>query len=215
MSDSIIVRVGLDSYDFVHPAEKQTAVHVQIPEVARATYLLPAEMFHGLKDRAWPQVLDVAHQYYADSGMVSDSASAAARSAVWAWFLEDPNRDEMQASFEVDHARRDPVARRLLEENEELRARVAELETERHSTNESLDEAVQALRADRARIAELEQMLVDAPLAVTLTERAVESADRLTRFFAPTQALREDSHDGPLRHSYLISRDLPESGGVS
>ena len=40
------------------------------------------------------------------------------------------------------------------------------------------------------------------------------SADRLTAFFAPTQALREDSHDGPLRHSYLISRDLPKTGGA-
>jgi len=45
---------------------------------------------------------------------------------------------------------------------------------------------------------------------------AVEvSADRLTAFFAPTQALREDAYDGPLRDSYLISRDLPETGGVS
>ena len=35
-------------------------------------------------------------------------------------------------------------------ERDELRARVTELEAERHSTNEALDDAVQALRADRA-----------------------------------------------------------------
>jgi hypothetical protein len=121
----------------------------------------------------------------------------------------------------------------------ELRARVAELLAERHSTNDAL--------AD-----------------ITVAER---SADRLTRLFAPTQALRveaekpgacdacgslpnqwcpdcaacekgcfgssrvgeecthanapwsvrvprEDPHDGPLHHSYRVSRDLPETGGA-
>jgi hypothetical protein len=66
----------------------------------------------------------------------------------------------------------------------------------------------------RARVAELEQLLADAPVAVTLTERASEAADKLTRLFAPTQALREDPHDGPLHHSYRVPRDLPETGGV-
>ncbi|MER6515177.1 hypothetical protein [Nonomuraea sp. NPDC001636] len=37
-----------------------------------------------------------------------------------------------------------------------LRSRVAELEAERHSTNEALDDAVKALRVQRDRIAELE-----------------------------------------------------------
>ena len=36
-----------------------------------------------------------------------------------------------------------------------LRARVAELETERHTTNEALSDAAETLRADRDRIAEL------------------------------------------------------------
>ncbi|MFC8424007.1 hypothetical protein ACFUN7_24535 [Streptomyces sp. NPDC057236] len=39
---------------------------------------------------------------------------------------------------------------------EQLRARVAELESERHSTNESLSKAAEQLRVDRDRIAELE-----------------------------------------------------------
>lgn len=37
-----------------------------------------------------------------------------------------------------------------------LRARVAELEAERHSTNEALSDAAERMRADRDRIAELE-----------------------------------------------------------
>lgn len=89
-----------------------------------------------------------------------------------------------------------------------LQARIAELESERHSTNEALDDAVQALR---------------------------ERPDGITRLIAPTQALRddvtpqvqklrdllsgqraavEDPHDGPLHHSYLVPRDLPEPGGA-
>jgi hypothetical protein len=93
----------------------------------------------------------------------------------------------------------------LVAEVGRLRARVAELESERHSTNEALDDAVQALR---------------------------ERPDGITRLIAPTQALRqdgvyprgsaprvqqtphEDPHDGPLHHSYLVPRDLPESGGA-
>lgn len=46
-----------------------------------------------------------------------------------------PSADELQARAEA------------FEERERLRARVAELEAERHSTNEALDDAVQALRA--------------------------------------------------------------------
>ncbi|KUH38423.1 MULTISPECIES: hypothetical protein [Streptomyces] len=43
-------------------------------------------------------------------------------------------------------------------ERDALRARVAELETERHSTNEALSDAAEALRANRDRIAELEAL---------------------------------------------------------
>jgi hypothetical protein len=57
--------------------------------------------------------------------------------------------------------------------------RVAELEAERHSTNEALDDAVQALRADRAEPAK--------------GPSAAESADRWTALFAPTQALRVEA----------------------
>jgi hypothetical protein len=176
MSDSILVRVTLGSYDFAHPAEKQTHVYVQIPEVARASWMLPADMFHGLAGRAWPEVLDVAHDHYLHSGVVSDSTSAAARAAVRAWLLEDPNRDEMQAAWEEDQARRDPVAGKLLRDNERLRARVTELE----KANAGLDDLRQQALA---RVAEVE---------------AERSADKLTRLLAPTQALREDEPAAPL-----------------
>ena len=97
-----------------------------------------------------------------------------------------------------------------------LRARVAELEAERHSTNESLDDAAKALRADRDRIAELEQVIADAPASYALMDRAAAVADRLTRTFAPTQALREGEHYAATHHDYRpgLGRDLPGTGGV-
>lgn len=152
MSDSISVRVSLDSYDLVHPSEKQTQVYVQIPEVARASWLLDASFYAALKNEPWPHVIDSAHEEYERRGVVSDSASAAARKAIVDWLLlsegadYDAHYDAMQAAWEADQARQHPVARKLLKENEQLRARVAELEAERHTTNEALDDAVQALR---------------------------------------------------------------------
>jgi septal ring factor EnvC (AmiA/AmiB activator) len=87
----------------------------------------------------------------------------------------------------------------------QLRARVADLEAERHSTNEALDDAVQALRADRDRIAELERRIAAeecrCPEPAPLCEgcrckchagQAQASADKLTALFAPTQVLREE-----------------------
>lgn len=80
-------------------------------------------------------------------------------------------------------------------ERDLLKARVAELEAERHSTNEALDDAVQELRA-----------------------RDVEqSADKLTRLLAPTQALREvpdGEHYAVTHHDYRVGHDLPETGGA-
>ena len=162
MSDSIIVRVTLDSYDIVHPAEQQTQVYVQIPEVARASWLLDASFYAVLKNEPWPHVIDSAHEEYMRRGVVSDSTSEAARKAVVDWLLlsegadYDERYDAVHAAWEADQARQHPVARKLLKENEQLRTRVAELETERHGTNESLSAAAEQLRENRDRIAELE-----------------------------------------------------------
>ncbi|WP_171108671.1 MULTISPECIES: hypothetical protein [unclassified Streptomyces] len=65
-----------------------------------------------------------------------------------------------------------------------LRARVAELEAERHSTNEALSDAAETLRANRDRIAELEQQLAakdrpvdEDPIAYALTDKAASAVD--------------------------------------
>lgn len=179
MSDSIRVRVVLDSYDFAHPGEKQTAVHVQIPEVARATYMLPAERFHGLRDREWPEVVAVAHEHYERGWTVSDSASAEARAAIHAWLRDDANHDELQSAWELDQARRHPVARKLLKENERLRARVAELE----AANARIISTGKRLGA--ALVARTEELMA----AERRAPQAAESADKVTALFAPTQAL--------------------------
>lgn len=145
MSDSINVRVTLGSYDVVHPSQKQTQVYVQIPEVGRASWLLDASFYAALRNEPWPHVIDEAHNDYERRGVVSDSASAAARQAIVDWLLlsegadYDARYDAVQAAWEADQARRHPVARKLLAENEKLRAQVAEL-------NESVETAAEALR---------------------------------------------------------------------
>jgi hypothetical protein len=59
----------------------------------------------------------------------------------------------------IAHARTDVPE--LLTDNARLRARVAELEAERQATNEWVDDAAKALRANRDRIAELERPAVE------------------------------------------------------
>jgi hypothetical protein len=58
---------------------------------------------------------------------------------------ENGKRTPMGIAFAIDSAQRH-MSPETAPELEQLRARVAELETERHSTNESLDDAVQELR---------------------------------------------------------------------
>jgi hypothetical protein len=114
-------------------------------------------------------------------------------------------------------------------ELDRLRAQVAELLAERHSTNEWVDDAAEALRASKARIAELEALTPAAiqtcrkcgagytygePCSTCLFKaRMAAESDGITRRIAPTQALRElleDPHDNPLHHKHLVPRDLPE-----
>jgi hypothetical protein len=73
-----------------------------------------------------------------------------------------------------------PVLRRLLD----AETRVAGLEAERHSTNESLSDAAEVLRRQTARITELEARLAEYerpadedPIAFTLTEQTAEHCD--------------------------------------
>lgn len=127
MSDSITVRVTLDAYDMASTG-RQTQVYVQIPEVARASWLLPSDQFARLKDRAWPEVLDVTHDYVTYGGLASNSSATAAWAAVREWLAKDEHRVEMQAAWERDEARRHPVARKLLAETERLREQLADSE---------------------------------------------------------------------------------------
>ena len=101
------------------------------------------------------------------------------------------------------------------EESARLRARVAELETARTAV---LDDFI--ARCEVALHGCCSEC--DAAIAIVKGRRQAAldgapvpelSADGITRLFAPTQALREDPHDGPLAHKYLVPRDLPETGG--
>ncbi|MFI1940930.1 hypothetical protein ACH44C_27755 [Streptomyces purpureus] len=108
---------------------------------------------------------------------------------------------------------------RLKAENAELRARVAVLEAERHSTNEALSDAAQELRVQRDRIAALEA-LTPAPIQTCRTCSAgytygqpcstCEFQARMATELAARQRQQEDPHDGPNHHDYALGRDLPE-----
>ncbi|MEU3426633.1 hypothetical protein [Streptomyces gardneri] len=93
-------------------------------------------------------------------------------------------------------------------EEKTLRARVAELEAERHSTNEALSDAAEQMRRDRDRIAELEAQL----LAVQEPEnpfRPCGCPKRFDRHAWGCPTVPEDRHESELHHDYALGRDLP------
>ncbi|MFH8336901.1 hypothetical protein [Streptomyces sp. AM6-12] len=121
-------------------------------------------------------------------------------------------------------------------------ARIAELLAERHKTNEALADVTVALRGAHEETdpgacqgcgSLPEQWCPDCAAcekgcfggfdgnecthgnAPWRRPSTAESADRLTRLLAPTQALLEDPHDSPLHHGYRLGRDLPQMGGAS
>jgi hypothetical protein len=116
------------------------------------------------------------------------------------------------------------------EQCRQAQVRVAELEAERHVTNEALDDAVQELRtpyAERARrethpgrrqawlmLARVEES--ERVANALLTPEVARSADKLTRLLAPTQALREPEGEfhAYLHHAHTTPHDLPETGGA-
>ncbi|MEU9861284.1 hypothetical protein AB0D99_10430 [Streptomyces sp. NPDC047971] len=99
-----------------------------------------------------------------------------------------------------------------------LRARVTELESEHHTTNEALSEAAEQLRANRDRITELEA-LEPAPIQACRTCGAgytygqpcsnCQFQARMAAELAAQQRQQEDPHESPLHHDYAVSRDLP------
>ncbi|MDX3019919.1 hypothetical protein [Streptomyces acidiscabies] len=130
MSDSILVRITLDRSDLVSSI-KHTQVRVEIPEVARVGWLLPADMYHSLMALPWEEALREVFAY-SDARIVPewDPQLVAARQRVREWLAVDENRDAMHAAWFQAEARRHPVARELL-------AKVAELE-EQARTEETI-----------------------------------------------------------------------------
>lgn len=119
-----------------------------------------------------------------------------------------------------------PLGDTLAPAMEWLVNRVAGLEAERHSTNEALSDAAEALRKNRDRIAELEtaakagRIETIADVGDWLDESGQKDAAYLV-YTVDIPASREmktvsleDPHDGPLAHRYLPGRDLPPLGGA-
>jgi len=116
---------------------------------------------------------------------------------------------------------------------EAAEARVAELEAERHTTNEALSDAAEALRANRDRIAELEATRTGArsgdhshPQTGDVTPqvqklRALLAGQRSTQETDPRRraawrmlAEPEGEFHAYLHHPYRTGHDRPETGGV-
>lgn len=135
-----------------------------------------------------------------------------------AWKSARVWRRELRGSYKFAEGSRQRWRTACIEaerERDQLKARVAELELERHVTNEALDDAVRELREREAAVAA--EFALD-PL--TLKARAGASADKLTALLAPTQALREDDEETAVRRSVdgqfpRVAEFLRETGGGS
>lgn len=104
------------------------------------------------------------------------------------------------------------VAARLAEENERLRVRVAELETERSRPAPVLPPraiaAAELVRADHYKDAA--RLLEDTGQDDDAVNFLDVMADGI-RELATEQVSLEDPHDGPLHHTYRLGHDLPEA----
>lgn len=211
MSDEIRVRVTLEHAGLASTS-RTTRVYAQIPEVARASWLLPAGMFAWVAAMPWPEALVEAHNVSRRQGWDTDEDQLRARTAVRDWLLVDENYAAMQSAYELDEARRHPVARKLL-------ARVAELEKQLAEAGEPGPVVPRTERSYWAGIADALNAAHDAGMPVgidldgTLTDhrtwsvvwdRAAErwtvagyddEPDGIARLMVPVQALRHE--DGP------------------
>lgn len=126
-------------------ATRSTAAGIAAAVDAAGLLMSPevAAEFAEAKTDAWRYrtAWRIAYQRAQGRGWAADRAGARARE------LQTVLQDGVGALLAVQM------------ERDAGQARVEELETERHSTNEALDSAVQALRARDARITELEQLL--------------------------------------------------------
>lgn len=190
MTLSVWVRRG--SYDFAHPGYKQCQVVVEIPDVARASYLLDIERYEELRDAEWNDVLDAVVK--ASGGWVSDTASAEARARVAAWLEVAENRVALNVAWFQHRAMRDPVARSLMADRDRARARVEELSAAVGRRDEMITrwsrrcrEAEEDNRRLRTALAEAEALLNGPPSSWWLAE--YEGAE--PELFATKDAARE------------------------
>lgn len=157
---------------------------------------------------------------------ISPLALAAKKVIDAAWLHGEPYDLASQAAFALESARllQSPETAAELAEARahgeylmrdvlRLRARVAELEAERHSTNETLDDAAKALQVQRDRVAALAERLRAGQewqrgrIPELVSENLVSQSelreifgiplvapwgDGISRRIAPTQALCED-----------------------
>lgn len=128
---------------------------------------------------------------------------------------QEQDRTPMGIAFAVDAAGRH-MSPEVAAELESLRAEVAALRDERHSTNEALDDAVKALRALERPSGPDALMRVFAPKqALRPEERAARESDPGRRAAWRMLAGRpaEGEHYAAVHHAYRTPRDLPELGG--
>lgn len=103
--------------------------------------------------------------------------------------------------------------------------RIAELEAERRSTNEALDDAVQELRArqscpclpaDQPGPHQLGCPLAEVPRPPLKGRARLDASAAVAAEATHWKRLGiEDPHDGPLAHSYRVPHDLPEGCRLS
>ena len=212
---SIRVRIRLDSFDLIHPREKQCQVYVHIEDVARASYLLPADRFEELRDAEWGDALDKAHAHFEDAGWVSDSATASARAAVRTWLDSDENRDDLNAAWFADRAQHDPVSRALSAQVERLTEQLAAAHAETKKTRAAVlalhpkYEDSDHCRNDGERFPCTTVRAVGGPAVGAVLVEALHASSGAVIETRPVPP-REELNDSPLHHAYRIPRDLPE-----
>jgi hypothetical protein len=136
----------------------------------------------------------------------------------WKGWAKEAQAEVARLRVEAQSVQRlDEVATARGREANRLMIRVAELEAERHSTNEALSDAAEQLRVQRDRIAELEA-LTPAPIQTCQTCGAgytygepcsVCAFHVLMEIAQKKQRQPEDPHTSELHHTYEIGRDLP------
>ncbi|MFI7294032.1 hypothetical protein [Streptomyces sp. NPDC050121] len=174
----------------------------------------PREVFLALYDGAEPELFTTAE---AARECCDDLAKSDAHEKYWDWTV---NEHGIHVQFWTHPDDDRPLSETSgcvtpivvqgdddVSELERLRSRVAELEAERRSTNEALDDAVQELRARH------EDVEPDAiPQRIAPPQVLGPLAGWVAETFSPKPA--EGEHYASTHHEYRLGHDLPETGGA-